>query len=61
MDSDGELGRAYEQIDELQAERDELVAALREIATRLDSAAAEVDCFNVYESRDIARAALRHE
>jgi hypothetical protein len=35
-----------------------LVAALREIKTRLDSAAEEVDCFNVYESRDLAAAAL---
>jgi len=36
----------------------ELLAALREILVRLDSASAEVDCFNVYESRDLARNAI---
>lgn len=32
---------------------------LQEIARRLDSASAEVDCFNVYESRALAHAALK--
>lgn len=40
------------------AERDAMRGALTEIARRLDSANAEVDCFNVVESLAIARAAL---
>ncbi len=36
----------------------DLLVALRIILRRLDSAAAEVDCFNVYESRDLARDAI---
>ena len=38
--------------------RRELYCALREIYFRLDSASAEVDCFNVYEARDVARNAI---
>jgi hypothetical protein len=38
--------------------RRELYDALRVIYRRLDSASAEVDCFNVYEARDVARDAI---
>lgn len=35
-----------------------LLRTLTEIVGRLDSAAAETDCFNIYEARDLAKEAL---